>query len=196
MSRTAWHKIGFLVVICVITAPTIFLIYSSSNEPLAAIILVALFFIILGRVQGIFYRELFLGRRLFDQHRYEDAIKYFQDFLANVGARSWLKRMIWLSWPIYTPNVVAMTLNNIGAANLELGRFDEAESAFEEAISLDKAYPLPYFNMAVLHEIHGNRVLSEKALAEASRLGYSGGTIDIIINRAGSLLARIEGRGI
>ena len=89
-----------------------------------------------------------------------------------------------------------MTLNNIGAAHLNLGNLDESEGAFKEALALDDKYALVRFNMAVLHEMRGARMLAEKALADAARLGYSGGGLDMVINRAQSILARVEGRGI
>jgi hypothetical protein len=131
---------------------------------------------------------------LLGQHRESEAIVQLERFLADVRARPWLKPMIWLSWSIYTPKVEAMTLNNIGAANLALGHLEESERAISEALALDREYPLPHFNMAVLHELRGNRILAEQSLAESKRLGYFGGTIDSIVKRAQSLLARVEGR--
>src|SRR5690606_15160624 len=117
-----------------------------------------------------------------------EAMDHLERFLDDVRARPWLKPMIWLSWSIYTREVEAMTLNDIGAANLALGNLEESERAFREALALDREYPLPHFNMAVLHEMRGNRILTDESLAESTRLGYSGGTIDAIVNRAQSLL--------
>lgn len=196
MSRTARYKIGYVVAIGVIATLAFLLMSAVDADPLVAALLVALFLFIPGRVQGILYRELFRGRRLLAQHREVEAIGHFHRYLADVRARPWLKRMIWLSWSIYTPDVEAMALNNIGAAHLRLGHLDEAESALRRALALDEKYPLPHFNMAVLHEMRGNRTLAEKALAEAVALGYSGGTVDTIINHAHVLLARAEGRGV
>jgi hypothetical protein len=71
--------------------------------------------------RGILYREFFRGRRLLGEHREPEAIDHLQRFLADVRARPWLKPMIWLSWSIYTPDIEAMTLNNIAAANLGAG---------------------------------------------------------------------------
>jgi tetratricopeptide (TPR) repeat protein len=159
-------------------------------------IAIVLILLIPGRVQGFLYREFFQGRKLLDQRRAVEAIGFFQRFLLVVRSRPWIKRAMWLSWAIYTPDIEAMTLNNIGAANLELGRLDESERALKEALIVDKKYAIPHFNMAVVHEMRGNRMLAENALAEAKRLGYSGGTIDVILNRAQSLLAGVEGRGI
>jgi tetratricopeptide (TPR) repeat protein len=196
MSRTTRYKIIYFLSVSTAVAFAVLLTLSIGRDMLMAAGMVALILIIPGRVQGILYRELFRGRLLLEQQRELEAIDHLQRFLADVRARPWLKRMIWLSWSVYTPDVEAMTLNNIGAANLSLGRFEEAERAFGEALALDQEYPLPHFSMAVLNELRGNRILAEEALAESKKLGYVGGAIDAIISRAQSVLARVEGSGV
>jgi Flp pilus assembly protein TadD len=88
-----------------------------------------------------------------------------------------------------------MTLNNLGAALLNVGRFEESERALDNAIAIDPQYPLPFYNLAVLHSARGDRGMAERAAAESSRLGFTGGTIDTVLGRAQSLLARLEDRG-
>lgn len=196
MSRTGRYKIGYLLAVLAVTACALLLMRSIGTNVLVSAIVMAVILLIPGRVQGILYRDLFRGRRLLGQHRESEAMDHLERFLDDVRARPWLKPMIWLSWSIYTREVEAMTLNDIGAANLALGNLEESERAFREALALDREYPLPHFNMAVLHEMRGNRILTDESLAESTRLGYSGGTIDAIVNRAQSLLARVEGRGV
>ncbi|MFS8066672.1 MAG: hypothetical protein ACMG6S_09905 [Byssovorax sp.] len=53
---------------------------------------------------------------------------------------------------------------------------------------------MPQFNIAILHEMRGDRAAAERAVAEATRLGYAGGTVDTMAHAAQSLLARVEGR--
>ena len=87
-----------------------------------------------------------------------------------------------------------MTLNNVGAAHLTLGHLDESKRALEAAIVIDPQYPLPFFNLAVLHSARDERELAERAAAEAARLGFTGSTMDAVLNRASSVLAGVEGR--
>lgn len=95
---------------------------------------------------------------------------------------------------MYTIDAEAMTLNNIGVAHLTQGRLDECKRALEAAIAIDPHYPLPFFNLAVLHLARNDREFAERAAAEAVRLGYTRSTMDAVLNRTASVLAGIEGR--
>jgi hypothetical protein len=53
---------------------------------------------------------------------------------------------------------------------------------------------LPFFNLAVLHSARGDREFAERAATEAARLGFTGSTMDKVLNRAASVLAGVEGR--
>src|SRR5262245_6475099 len=159
-------------------------------------LVVAAVLLIPGRVQGRFYRDLFQGRRLLDAGYHREAVAYLERFIALVRVQPWRKRLLWLSWSVYTPDAEAMALNNLGAAKLALGQQSASEQAFKEALTLDPLYPVPHFNIAVLHQIRGNRPLAEQAAAEAARLGFARSTIDAVIYHAQSILARVEGRGV
>ena len=94
---------------------------------------------------------------------------------------------------MYTVDAEAMTLNNIGAAQVDLGRLDEAERSLEAAIAIDPQYPLPFFNLAVVHSARNDREHAERAAAEAARLGFPGSTMDAVRRtRAASVLARVD----
>jgi tetratricopeptide (TPR) repeat protein len=146
-----------------------------------------------GRIQGFYYRDFFTGRRLLDAGKFAEAIPYIERFLESIRQHPKRELLLWLSWSIYTPSVVAMAINNIGVAQLNLGDVDTAESNFLRALARDPLYPLPHFNMAIVQELRGNRNGALAAIATARQLGYMGGTIDVIINKSQSLLARIEG---
>jgi tetratricopeptide (TPR) repeat protein len=148
-----------------------------------------------GRVQGHYYRDLFRGRRSIDEQQYEAGLFYTQRFLILIRERPKLKRLLWLGWPIYTDDAEAMALNNLGAAHLELGEWDAATAAFHEALGLDARYPMPCFNLALLAEAKGERSEAERLFHEAALRGLCNTSIDDLIHRAQSVLARIEGRG-
>jgi hypothetical protein len=192
VNRTTRYKVGYVVALGVVCAISTVAVYSMDGG-VAAIVAVAGVLFVPGRIQGLFCRELFRGRRLLDAGRPAEAAVYFERFLGTVRREPWRKRLVWISWPVYTPNVEAMALNNLGAAQLELGKIPEADAAFTQALELDPYYPLPYFNLAILQEMRGDRAGSERSVSEAARLGYTGGTLEFVIHRAQSLLARVEG---
>ncbi len=87
-----------------------------------------------------------------------------------------------------------MAINNLGAARLGLGQVNEAEQSFTDALAEDPLYPLPHFNLAIVHELRGNRADAAEAVERARQLGYTGGTLDTVIRKSQSLLASVEGR--
>ena len=114
--------------------------YSQSPWTLAVIVAACL---VPGRVQGFYYRDLFSGRRLLDGGRPGEALACFERFLATLRAAPWRKHLLWLQFSVYTIDAEAMTLNNIGAAQIDLGRLDEAERSLEAAIAIDPAVSAP-----------------------------------------------------
>jgi tetratricopeptide (TPR) repeat protein len=194
MSRVTRYKIGYVVALVALGILSIAVIGGLGGS-VGAILAVGVVLLVPGRLQGVFYRDLFRGRRLLDTGHAAEAIPHLERFLQTVRAEPWRKRLLWLSWSVYTPNVEAMALNNLGAARMRLGQMREAETAFQEALTLDPFYPVPQLNIAMIHEMRGDRATAERAVAEATRLGYTGGTIDTVVHAAQSLLAQIEGRG-
>ncbi len=85
-----------------------------------------------------------------------------------------------------------MTLNNFGAAEMELGRIDAAEMHLGQALALDEAYPIPYYNLAVIAAVREDHVRSDQLVSKARQLGYSRSDIDKAITRIGSAYARIQ----
>jgi tetratricopeptide (TPR) repeat protein len=155
--------------------------------------LVALAFFVPGRVQGHYYRDLFTGRKLMDARRWSEALPHLESFLDQVRARPGLKKLMWLGG-IYTYDVEAMALNNIGAACLELGQLDAAEAPLRQALAVDASYPIPFVNLAVLASLRGDRDGAAAASAAAKQLGFDGSSIDALIRRGQSILAGVEGR--
>jgi tetratricopeptide (TPR) repeat protein len=160
------------------------------------VLLVAAAMLVPGRIQGVYYRDLFNGRRLFDRGNVAGARACFGRFLAQLRRRPWIRRLLWLSWSLYTPSVEAMTWNNIACCELQQGRLSEARKSLETALTLDPLYPLPHFNLAVVYELEADRAAAERELEKANELGYAGGTLDAVARRAQSILAIVESRGI
>jgi hypothetical protein len=141
------------------------------------------------------FRELFRGRRELDRNNPEVALGHFSSFLNTINAQPWRKAALWLSWSIYTPNVEAMTQNNIGAAQLNLGNLTPAEAALNAALALDPQYPLPHANLALLAALRADSNAVEHHLEAARRLGYRGAGLDRFVSRSQSILAAVESHG-
>lgn len=194
MSRTSKYKLGYLVFLTLGVAAA-FLVALLLEGGVPALLVMGVALLVRGRVQGYFYRDLFRGRRLLGERRFAESISYNERFLSTVRRKPWLKQLFWLGWSIYTPNAEAMALNNLGAAHLELGHFDQATSMFSDALARDPEFPMPYYNLALMHEVLGDHGRAEPLLREASERGYKRTSVDRLISQAGGLYARLEGRG-
>jgi tetratricopeptide (TPR) repeat protein len=192
VNRTAKYKLLYCGAVVLLLADAV----------LAAILLgggvyawgaVVVLLLVPGRVQGHYYRELFTARKLLNEGRYTESVPHGERFLTQVRRSPWIKHLIWLSGTVYTPDAEAMTLNNLGAAHLELGHFDRAASAFEAALALDPAYAIAYYNLALLRAAQDDEGRAAGLLRRAQDLGYRRTNVDQLIGQAQSLLARLEG---
>lgn len=191
MNRTTRYKLGYLLVLIGLALGAWWLV--RTVDSLVPVIALALVLMIPGRLQGHFYRDLFRGRRLLAEGKLDASLEHSERFLATVRRRPGLKPLLWLGWSVYTPDVEAMTLNNLGAAHLGLGRLDAATQAFEEALRIDPQYPIPFFNLAVIRQVQGNTAEAAQLQERASALGYAQGGADRLIQSAQAVLARVEG---
>lgn len=147
-----------------------------------------------GRIAGLYYRDFFTGRRLMGARRYADALACFERFLTQVRARPGLKRLIWLHAGIYTRDIEAMALNNIGACHLELNALDRVSEPLQMALAIDPEYPIPHLNFAQLAARRGDQDAARVAAVKASDLGYRDSWLDALIRRGSAALAGLEGR--
>ena len=195
MTRTSRLKLLYvlaLVVLGVLAGAIIFWVLPEHR--VLAIIVLALLLFIPGRVQGTLFREHFRGRRLADLGKFEESIRASEAFLATISKEPWRKKAVWLGGVIYSPDIEAMTRNNIGVAAMQLGDIAKADLAFREALAVDREYPIPHFNLAVLATAGGDDVTASRELAEATRLGYEASRSDAVIRSAQQVLAVIESR--
>lgn len=197
MSRTAFYKLayaGTVLGVVALAGSVVANFGGAGRTPVWAVALMVVLLLLPGRVQGALWRDFFRGRRLLAHREHAASIPYFERFLARVRARPALKRAIWLSWGMYSRDIEAMTENNLGVAKLELGRWDEAEEHLKRAIAIDRAAPLPHYNLAMIFAARGMGPEAAQHLARAGELGYRDTTSDRLTRAAGELLARIEGR--
>jgi tetratricopeptide (TPR) repeat protein len=196
MTRTTRFKLLYLAELVALGAVAGVVIFLAPEEKrTVAMVLLALLLFIPGRIQGVILREHFRGRRLADLGRFEESVRESEAFLARVAREPWRKKAVWLAGVAYSPDIEAMTLNNLGFAALHLGQLEKAEQSFQRALALDPQYPLPHVNLAVLWSVKGDEAASQRHFAEAARLGYRATTFDAVVRRAQAVVATVEGRG-
>jgi len=195
MNRTHRLKILYVVVLLALLAVALLLAsrFSPGLGP-PAIIAVGLLFFLPGRIQGLFFRDFFRGRRLLGSGLPAEALVPFRLFLEQIERKPWQKRLVWLAWGFYSTDIEAMTWNNIGAAHTELGEWSAAREALGKALAIDGEYPIPHFNLALIASAEGDREQAQREVDAARRLGYRETSVDQLTQQAQSLLARIEGR--
>jgi tetratricopeptide (TPR) repeat protein len=157
------------------------------------LLIVALLLFLPGRVQGYYYRDFFRGRREMGLGEFESALGHFTKFAEDVSNRPWLKRLIWLSFGVYTTDIEAMTHNNLGACYLEKGELTKSKTALYRALEICPTYPIPYFNLALLYGLTGERREAVRCFQEAKRRGYDLSRFDQVLNSLSQGLANIEG---
>lgn len=155
---------------------------------------IAIIFLIPGRIQGYYYRNFFRARKLLGERRYEESIMYNEKFLKEIQLYAWRKKLIWLSWGMYSKDIEAMALNNLGTSYLHLGKLDVAEFNFYEAIKLDTLYPIPYYNLSILSHIRGDVEEANNLYKKAFELGFKQTTFDKVVQIGQQILSNIEGK--
>lgn len=187
MSRTAQLKILYLSLIVLLIGGFLYL-----QLPLKYSLIVVVLFLALGRISGYFLRDLIAARKLMSRRKWRQAISLLERFVERSRTQRWLNLMLWLSPSFYTTNTLALALNNLGVSHLELRELGRAESYLKEALAIDKLYALPHYNLAILEHIKEDFRARDEYLKRARRLGFSGGTIDRVLDRVKTIYSHIE----
>lgn len=180
VTRTAKYKLRYMATFAALLA-TALVGMALAGWTMPAVVIVSLVLLIPGRLQGHFYRDLFTGRRALEAGDLDASRTHTERFLTTIREKPGLKSLIWLGGVVYTADPEAMALNNLGAAHMEAGRLDAAESGFRGALDVDPLYPIPLSNLAVLSEVKGDRTAAERYLREAEEQGYTGSNLDRVM---------------
>lgn len=194
MTRTTLYKGLYLVVVAAASAAALALLAAFDYAPVA---LVVVFAVLLtpGRVLGYFWRDLFRGLRRLNAGDFAQAKIHSERFLQQVRQRPWLKQLIWLGSSSYSRDPEALALNNLGAAEVQLGEGEAARRHLDEAITLDPRCPLPYHNIGLLLDGAGQADEARSWFDQAARLGYRGGMSDWAFRKLQARFAAAEGKG-
>jgi tetratricopeptide (TPR) repeat protein len=188
VTRVARFRLGWFAAAAILVV-ALALLLPRDGGPMA-LFAVAVVLLLPGRIMRTFYRDMLAGRRLMAQGKYEKSAEFSRRFLETIRERPGLKRVMWLSWPGKTADAEAMVLNNLAAAEIELGEWDAASGHLADAIEIDPEYSVPRVNLALLAAIRGDREQAERLLAQATSLGYARSRIEPILKHGDELRAR------
>jgi tetratricopeptide (TPR) repeat protein len=166
--------------------------YRFSPTAIAAIVVALL---LPGRILGYFWRDLLRGLRLLNAREFEASKICSQAFLGELQSKPWLKSLIWLGSGSYSRDPEALALNNLGAAEIQLGELILARQHLDLAIGVDRLCPLPYYNIGILLRVSGMPGEAEQWFEQAARLGYKRSLSDKIVNASQTRFANTDGRG-
>lgn len=196
MTRTDFFKLLYASEIFAVGGAAVFVLRNVSDQHRVLVFVVAAVVLLIpGRIQGALFRQHFRGRRLMDAGMFRESIAESEAFIETLQRQSWRKRAIWLAGFVYSPDIEAMTWNNIGVAASQLGDWDWAERCFRRALEIDVKYPIPHANLAVVQLAKGNEQIARQEVTQAVALGYRGTSVDQALRKAQSILARIESTG-
>ena len=196
MNRTLRSKLLYVCALAMLGGIVVTLVTFSPFDKRLVLIVAAVVLFIPGRIQGLVFRDHFRGRRLMDAGQLESGIDHFERFLSQLRKQPWKKQFTWLAWGIYSWDIEAMTLNNLGAALMNIGQFDAASDRLKEALRVDPKYPVPYFNLAVLASAQGDEAQACVQISRAESLGYARTPMDRVIQMGQTVLANMEGQGV
>lgn len=119
------------------------------------------------------YKNFAEGKSLLDKGKYEECTKLFNKFILDMEKKTSLKKTTLFSFGLYTKSYEAMTYNNLGSANLNLGNLDEAQLYLDKAVSIDNDYGIPYVNLALLARLNNDYTKMKDYAKKAKELGVS-----------------------
>lgn len=178
--KTALKSLNFVLSAVVALAVLGAFVSANRGHPVRAVMLAALAAVLLvpARVKAYYWSDLLAGLHFLSQEDYARSKARTESFLEDLRKRPWLRHLVWLGSSRYSMSAEVLALNNLGAAEVQLGHLDMARAHFARAIELDPECPLPYRNMFTLLMRKASFAEAKPWLEKAAALGWKGGTED------------------
>jgi len=193
MTRTARYKAHYFAMVGGAGLLALGILTYFRFAPLA-ILAVIVAMLVPGRILGFFWRDQLRGLRLLQQRDYAASKAASLRFLDYLHASPWIRHLIWLGSSGYSRDPEVLALNNLGAAEVQLGEHDSARAHLGQAIARDPLCPLPFLNLGMLAMKSGDTAEAERCFAEAKRLGYANALSDRIVRASQARFANTDGR--
>jgi tetratricopeptide (TPR) repeat protein len=141
MNRIRRAKIRYLVRVLILGICSAWILVATKGNWIVWVTL-AVLLITPGRIVGHYWRSLFRGLKCLHLGQYREANQHLTQFLGMLEERPWIKKLSWYGGLIYTQDVEAMALANLGVAHINLGELEAAEERLEASLKVDPEYPL------------------------------------------------------
>lgn len=112
------------------------------------------------------------ARTLLRKKQFDAAATELAAFESALSQAPWKRAVAALAVGLYTSNALAASRNTLGAARLDQGKLDDAQTHFKAALEHDAGYAVPWGNLAVLAAMRGDAVAAEEARRRAATLGF------------------------
>ena len=136
------------------------------------LLLIALIFLIPGRLVQFFWRDFFAGRKHLDQKESDPAIEHFEKFLNYVHQFPWIQWLVFFSYGLYSFKVEAMTLTYLAQCYAHKSDWNRAEDFLNRAMKIDSQYAMAFYNKAVVAALKNNLEEARGILIQAESHGY------------------------
>jgi tetratricopeptide (TPR) repeat protein len=136
------------------------------------LILMALLFLIPGRLVQYFWRDFFAGRKCLNHENPDEAIPYFEKFLDYVKKSPWVKWLVFFSYGVYSLRVEAMAQTYLGICYIRKKDFARAHALFQMALDIDTKYSIALYHKAIVFALEHDEANARHFLNEAAFNGY------------------------
>ena len=193
MNRTLCLKILYGIILISLGTIVYWTISNTSKDyRLVSSLFIGLLLLIPGRISQYFYQDFYTGRKYMNKNDLDKALYHFLQFERCIEEKPWKKTILWMTWSIYTIDVLAMVKHNISSIYISKGEYEKAEKYIKEALDIDNKYPLPYLNLSIINIANGKKEEYINNIKKSIKLGMNNGKVDKIIRNMQSVYANVQ----
>ena len=193
MNRTLCLKILYGIILISLGIIVYWSISNTSKDyRLVSSLFIGLLLLIPGRISQYFYQDFYTGRKYMNKNDLDKALYHFLQFERCIEEKPWKKTILWMTWSIYTIDVLAMVKHNISSIYISKGEYEKAEKYIKEALDIDNKYPLPYLNLSIINIANGKKEEYINNIKKSIKLGMNNSKVDKIIRNMQSVYANVQ----
>ncbi|KAB2879328.1 hypothetical protein F9K33_09430 [bacterium] len=169
--RVARNRVLYFAVLLLVLIAFAYLITNFHWE-LYQLLIIALVFLVPGRLVQYYWRDFFKGRKNLEKKNYDKAIQRFELFLKDVEESPWIKWLMFFSYGLYSFKVEAVALAYLGKCNIYKRNLEQAEQFLNRALQTDSKYPVAFFNLSVIYVLRNDEITARRYFDAAREHGY------------------------
>ena len=169
--RVARNRVLYFIVLLLVLIIFSYLMTNFHWE-LYQLMLIAVVFLIPGRLVKYYWRDFFKGRKCLQKGDFDEAMQRFQLFIKEVHESPWIKWLMFFSYGLYSFKVEAVAQAYLAKCHIHKKELDQAESYLNKALEADKKYSVAFFNLAVVYALKNDEASSRRYFDLARENGY------------------------